>query len=302
MKEIFKWKYVPIFLMLLIGALMIGLTDYLTIEGSAENIGSQEWWTNIITTNVGIISLIAAILMMGIDQFKTNNIVYLDVTKDIYEFRKDPSYSKPIANLFYAEETLKLKKEAHKDFINKKINRLKPKLKDLEIFIKGTEEDQNKNKYCRRMKKYLLLSSDEYIEEHISRIRIKHATITDSLIFSGIPTTSEDSVGITKYKSLAVARDLAPRFLLGFAITFIAASVIPELKDGITSAMLFRTAIKLFTMASQIQFTRNYTETYNNKYTLAEAIYRWGFIDSYKIWFRNKVEQQNIKKGEQVHG
>jgi len=286
----FRLVYIPVTLMLLVGALMIGITDYITSGFSWDRIMSSEFWTNLGTTNMGIIMMILSILLMSVDNFKLNDERYLSVTDDIEKFRKSEDYSEPIFNMFCADENRENKKAAYMSKMQKKYSKLKPSAKDLEIFNGTDEVAKSNNKYCQKEK---LLSSQmdpKYVDKIINKISIKYNTITAKLIFNGVATTSRNEDYITKHVWWQVVKGLAPKFLFGFAITTLISSLSFGLKDGITASVIINTASKIFTITSQIYYAISFSKTFNERITLADANWRYGKITSFKLWVKKKFE------------
>lgn len=288
-----KLAYVPIAIMFIVGLLMIGITDYLTSGLSFERFSEPEFWNNIITSNIGIICLIVSILLLRIDKFKEENKDYLQTVSLIAKFYIE-RYIAPVFRMFTNEQTLEYKKEAYLTKIQKKYNKLKPSAKDLEICYGKDEEAKVKNKYYRKEKRLAFLMSKEYIDENIHKINIKHNTITDSLIFSGVPTSSKHKDYIHINKGLKILLDLLPKFLMSFAIIFITTAVAIDFKEGIDASVVFKTASKIFSIATQWQFANTYSKRYNVEVTLGDAQFRLGLLTAYPEW-----EKRNEAK---LHG
>lgn len=280
----FKIIYIPIVLMLLGGAFMIGLTDYITAGFTLNILKDSTFWANIITTNIGILCVILSILLIMIDKFKEESIEYLDAQRYIFDYYKSTKYQTAVFQKFSACENRKNKKLSYVMSIRKKYSKLKPTPKDLQIMQKGTDEEKENNKYCSKALYYETLMSEDYLENNIDKLHVHHDTITEKLIFSGTPTDSCDTEYITRHKGFKVAKDLLPKYLLSFAITvFIAGSTIELLQD-INMATVFKTVSKLFTISTQIYFAYNYSNKYNNEVVLHDINFRRSIIKKYDLW------------------
>ena len=208
----FRLNYLIIALLLLSGAVVAGLTDYITSDFDVTIFYRYSFWVNIITTNIGVLCIIIAILMIKIDEFKLNDIEYNDLNKKIVTFYLN-KYQSTIFKKFCLETNTKNKIEAYKYSINKKYNKLKPTPNDLYIYHNGTEEEKLKNKYCKKVKYYETLLDPDYINNTINKRIVKYNTITDSLVFSGIPTDEKTKDYVTKHKIGKVVLDLINIFL-----------------------------------------------------------------------------------------
>lgn len=286
-----KLIHVPITIMLLMGALMIGLTDYITAGFTLEVFKDYTFWINIASTNIGIICVVVAILLMVIDNFKERDEIYLDTSKYITNYYRDSNYKSSIFRLFCGEENKKEKRRVFLNRLNDKFSKLKPSSKDLEISLKGTDVQKDKNKYCQKVKKIELMSSEEYISKYLEKTKIKYDTITEDLIFTGIPTNSYQHNYITKHKGLKVTKDLLPRYLLTFALTCFVSSLVPDLAEGITLVTVFKTATKLFSVCSQIYFAYTYANKYCQEVVMHDINFRNNTIRNYDLWLKQRIKE-----------
>ena len=289
-----KLIHIPIVIMLLVGALMIGLTDYITAGFDLSIFKSYAFWVNIASTNIGTISVVIAILLMVIDNFKERNPIYLETSNYIINYYRSINYKSAVFRTYCGVENKKEKKIVYLNRLNDKFSRLKPKAKDLEVSLKGTEEQKEKNKYCQKVKKLELLSSDEYINTYLDKTRIKYDTITEDLIFTGIPTNSYQHNYITKHKGIKVTKDLLPRYLLTFALTCFASSLVPDLAEGITLVTIFKTAVKLFSVCSQIYFAYTYANRYCEEVVMHDLNFRNNTIKNYDLWLNTQRKEVSV--------
>lgn len=293
----FKIIWVPIVLMLVGGAVMIGLTDYITAGFSLSVFSKPEFWSNLLCTNGGTLCMILAILLMRIDKFKEANKEFLDTQEFIQNYYRDSSYRSVIFNKYCAEINRKEKIEVFIESIKKKFTKYtnkKSNPENIEVYTKGTEEEKKNNEYCKKLKYYETLMSDEYINESIDNLRIKHNTISESLVFMGISTHSYKRDYITKHKFLKVFKDLLPKYLLTFAVTFLVSTITPDFKEGITIVALIKTATKLFTVCSQIYFAYNYSNKYCNEVIMHDICFRKNIINNYTLWLTRKAKEKEV--------
>lgn len=287
----FKLIYIPIVIMLLGGALMIGLTDYITAGFTLDILRTSTFWTNIVTTNIGILCVILSILLIMIDKFKEENLEYLDAQKYIFDYYRSTKYQTAVFQKFSACENRNNKKLAYIMNIRKKYSKLKPSPKDLQIMQKGTEIEKESNKYCIKALYYETLMSSDYLENNIDKLHVHYNTITENLIFSGIPTTSNSIEYVTRHKGFKVAKDLLPKYLLSFAITVIIAGLSIDLLKGINIATVFKTVSKLFTISTQIYFAYNYSNKYSNEVVLHDINFRRSIIKKYDLWLVKETQK-----------
>lgn len=282
--------YIFVGMLALSGALVAGLTDYLTADFSTEVFRTSEFWTNIITTNLGILCVILAILLSKVAKFKINDMDYNNSLKKINEFY-DTQYQATLFGGFCKWFNKRRKRETYIERIQKKYSKLKPTLKDLTIHNGTDEAAKEKNKYCRTTKYYDMLLDEKYIDSVIDKLNFSYDGISDSLVFSGCVSSVPKRNYITRHKFFKVFKDLFPRYLLSFGITLIVSSIIPDAKDGIGLATVFKTCTKLFTMATQIYFAINYSNDYCQTVVLHDIRFRWSVITDYNMWYLEQTKK-----------
>lgn len=291
-------NYVFVILLVLIGALVAGLTDYISAGFDLNVFKNIDFWVNIITTNIGTLCVILAILLHKIAKFKFTDVDYITINNKINTFYNE-QYQATLFSGFCHQTNKRSKREAYKQRIHKKYSRLKPTIKDLNIYNGTNEEAKRKNRYCRKVNYYNQLLNEDFINANVEKIKIKYNGISDSLVFSGCIIDSDGKDYITKNKFVKVFKDLLPKYMLSFGITLIIATIVPDTKDGITLAIIFKTCSKLFTMATQVYFALNYADEYNQTVVLHDIKFRWSIITDYNMWYLNKVQQKEHKECEE---
>lgn len=300
MKQRFKLIYIPLILILLTGAMCIGLTDYITAGFDLEKLlNDPTFFVNIALTNIGILCVIIAILLYRSDKYKETDTEYNQYKNDISTFYKTKYYS-PVFKLFIADINLENKRKAYIAKINKRASRIKPSQKDLDIVythsdIPEEEERLNKlrehNRYYKRIKYYDRLLSKAYIDQNIHKLNVKYNKLNDSMVFNEQNNSYENEEGLIKHKGWKVTKELLPRYLMSFIFVCFTTAVYIDWKDGLTAAVIFSTCSKLFTICSQIYFIWNYSDTYNVRYLLHDMQYRKSILSAYDMWEKRQVKK-----------
>lgn len=276
--------------LVIIGALVAGLTDYITADFSPDVFKTPEFWMNINTTNLGTLCIILAILLSKIAKFKINDPDYNNTLRKINDFY-DNNYQATLFSGFCKWFNRRVKRETYIERIQNKYNQLKPTMNDLTIY-NGTDEKAKKNNYyCRKVKYYNTLLDNKYIDDVIDKLNFSYDGISDALVFSGCVSNTPKRNYVTKHKFFKVFVDLFPRYLLSFGITLLVSSIIPDAKDGIGLATVFKTCTKLFTMAAQIYFAINYANDYCQSVVLHDVRYRWSVITDYNMWYLEQTKK-----------
>lgn len=294
----FRLNQLLIALLILMGALVAGITDYIQAGFNFNVFTKPSFWVNIVTTNIGMLCIILAILLSKVDRFKLENDTYNSIYDDINKFYI-VEYVPAIFRKFSAERNRKSKIATYKHNINKKYTRLKPSPKSLEIYKTGTEIEKSKNKYCIKTQYYNSLLDEQFINDTIDKRYVKYNSISEGLIFSGVQPKDDKENYVTKHKAFKVFKDLLPKFTLSFGTTLLLSSIIPDVADGITIAMILKTCSKVFNMCMQIYFAINYANSYCEEVVLHDIRFRKDIISEYRIWYTAK--EKAIKSKEEVH-
>lgn len=290
----FRMIYVPITLMMLLGIIMIGITDFIALQFDPEVFKTAEFWTNIICTNGGILCLILSIVLMRNDKFKQEDKSYLECDNNINTFYRT-KFIAPIFKKFIFDYNMNTKIAAYKLKVNKDFTKVKPTASDLEIYYGDNEEAKKENKYCKAVAYYDRILSNEYINKFVPKLYIKFNAISEGLVFTGVALNDTGLDFITKHKGLKIFKDLFPKFLLSFSMVMLLSSIFPDIQDGINGAVIFKTIGKLFTVVSQIYFAYNYSNKYNIEVTLHDIRFRETVLNEYNLWLTRR-EQYSLSK------
>lgn len=203
-------------ILLFIILLVFGCLDFATLEFHGEYLATASYWGTIGT------KLIAAICAfnVGINMMLENEIKKSEeLSKNIENYRKliklkDTDFEYFVIYIF----NIRLKIEAYKSLINKKIYRLNKfsRRRDRLLYSSELEESQEKklkNRYCVKRKELEELKSDEYINKNIDNIIVRYKEV-DPATFeleingtqktSGVKTTGSISVGRVKESTTIV--------------------------------------------------------------------------------------------------
>lgn len=304
LKVKFKIIYIPLFFIFLLGALAIGLADYISLGFSLEALKKADFWINIVCADIGIICMIISIILIKIDNFKDRDEIYLSYLNNILTFRRD-KYIAPMFKKFCFEDNYKTKTLYYKYKIQKEFSKVKPTEQDIKIYYEGSEEEKLHNEYCQHVIYYDRLLDTDYINKMLPKLHIKYPAISDAVIFSGISIKDGQLVDyITKHKVLKIILDYLPRFLFSFGLIIILSTLQPGWKD-INAAIVFKTVFKVFIILSQVYFAYSYANRYNRDVTLHDIAFRDSKLNEYKVWEDKQIknlQHKEIKKEVEVDG
>lgn len=295
----FKMIYIPVAVMLLCSLFLTGVLDYINAGYDPKALLQPAFWTNIICSDISVLCLYSAILLLRVDNYKSKDLEYLQYDTEIKTFYRD-KYVATLFKRFCFEDNMKTKRIVYKNKINKKYSKIKPSKEDLDIYYDGTEEQKKANKYCRDMLYYERILSDDYIDRVLPNMELDYPYITDSLIFTGTKSKDLGIDYVTKNKVFKFLSDIAPNLLLSFSFIAFVSGITADLQQGITMVTIFKTVAKLFTFTLSIYFAYNYSNRYISEVTLHDIVFRYGKLNEYKLWENRQIEILNSKKEEVV--
>lgn len=287
--------------LLFLGALAIGLSDFISSDFTLDFLLSKAFWARILTTNMGVICMVLAILTQKEDTFRQTDPMFLEYNKKINDYHKSDDYSKPVFDLFASEYNLEAKKEQYKINLQYKFDKLKATPEDLEIYANGTEVQKKNNKYCKSMETFKYISSEDYINKNITHLNIDYPSISSSLIFNGFKQQKQGRDYITRNKPAKIVKDLSAKFLMSFAIILFLSAIEPDFKEGITYEMVYRLLTKLFPILMQIDFAIKYGNRYNQEVVLHDAQFRYDVITQFNVWKAGKLKQKKQEYESEVN-
>lgn len=290
-----KAQYIIIYVL---GFILIGATSLMS-----SNFGWRGWhdWAfyfDVGLTYAALICVILATLLKIIDDFKQKDEEYLDSDKKI----KDFAMKTYIPSIFskYCDHTNKQRKLKQYVYnIKHKIYLLEKKAseQDLAIWVNGTQQEREANKYCKRR---LLLEkqlTDAYIKANIDTTKVKYDKVSSAVVLGGYYAKDENKYVndfVTKGKGWKAIRENLPRILFGFAMTSFASSIMVSFTFNTTQ--IIPIIVKCFTLIFQAFMTIRYANEWNQTVTLKDIRFRKGIIAEYETWIIQEYKRQQEEK------
>lgn len=293
----FGFKDFVTIMLLIICLVSVGLTDYITAGFDSSIFKTYTFWINIGTTNCCAISVVLIIIIVTLDSLKMKSTLYNDLQNELYDGYNSKSYIDSLFKIYSSKRTINNKIEAHKRRVNKKYSKLKPKASDLNIYLHGDDVEKQNNEYCKKAMKYDILLSDEYINSNIYKIKVPHNIITASLIFSGVHSSGDRDDFVTKHKTAKIASRILPKFLVSIIMTTLYAMVAISFKDGITTAAVINTVVKVFSISLNYFFATNTAIEYYENVILHDLRFRVTVYKDYITWVNSQSSKEVVNNG-----
>lgn len=292
------FKKVQYILIYVCGFILIGTTSLLSADVGFAGFKDWKFYVDTGLTFAAIICIIVATLLKIIDDFKTNNKEYLDADKSIQDFATK-TYRPSLFSRYcdYTNKKRKLKQYVHN--IKMRIYKLESKASedDLHVWVNGTKEEKEKNKYCIKRMTLEKQLTDSYIKANIDTTKVHYDKISSDIILGGYYSKEENKYAnefITKHKGSKMTKENAPRLLLGFAMTCFASSIIVSF--SFNTSMLLPIFVKGMTLLFQAFVTIRYANNWNETVTLKDIRFRKGIIIEYNNWLTQEYERQKAAK------
>lgn len=169
---------------------------------------------------------------------------------------------------------------------------------DLRIFVKGTDEEKEQNKYCRSKALIRYFYSDEWINENIQFKKIKFDKITYRLIFIGdVPSkeANRSNEYITKNKLGIIVVENLPRIILGAGVSILLSLLVVDIIN-FNMAVLANAFIAIANIAWNIYLSINYANAFFDSKVLWDIAFRDGVAKEYISYIKGK----DVKKEESL--
>lgn len=181
-KEKIVKQFINILLLFII-LMVFGCLDFATLTFHYEYLLSANYWGTVGTKVIaGVCAFNLGINFIFDSEVKKNGILQEAIAKN-----KQLMAYKQIDFEYYVIKVFNLneKRKAYISYINRKINLLNrfSRAKDRLLYSStlSTEEEKQKNFYCRRRKELEQLKTDEYIEKNIESINVKYYEVDPSI-------------------------------------------------------------------------------------------------------------------------
>lgn len=294
------FKKIQYILIYIFGFVLIGATSL--ISGDIGWAGFKDWKFYVDTglTYTAIICIIVATLLKIVDDFKAKNQEYIQADSEIRKFATT-TYIPSIFSKYcdHTNKKRKLKQYVHN--IKHKIYLLEKKAteEDLRIWVNGTQQEKEANKYCAKRALLEKQLTDKYIKENIDTTKVNYDKISADIVLGGYYSKDENKFAnefITKHKGSKMTRENMPRLLFGFAMTCFASSIV--INFAVNVSMILPIFIKAVTLLFQAFMTIRYANEWNESVTLKDIRFRRGIITEYNSWIKQEYDRQQAAKQE----
>lgn len=295
MKLLKKMTYIAIYVL---GFILIGITSLVSSELGWK--GFQDWSFYVDTglTYAAIICIIIATILKIVDDFKAKDPEYIEADKAIKDFATK-SYIPSVFSKFCDHTNRKRKLKQYVHDVKRKIYELETKAseEDIAIWVNGTKEEQQNNKYCAKRTLLEKQLTDDYIKKNIDTTKVNYDKVSASIVLGGYYEKDSNrfvNEFITKHKTAKATKENLPRLLFGFAMTCLATSIVVSL--NFNTQMILPILVKCVTLTFQAFVTVRYANDWNQTVTLKDMRFRRGITQEYSNWVVQEYTRQQAEK------
>ena len=295
--------------MVLIGFAIAGATSILTQEVGFELIKEPSFYMNQILTDVSIVFIIYGVLYACIDRFTETNNEFKIANKNINEFAVSKEYVPTIFGRFLEDLNASRKIRQYEYTMKRKMARLderrrfpmfwKRKYGESDFFVwwHGTDEEKERNEYCRKRTELEIKLSKEYMDKNIRNLVVKYDKVTTDIVLSGTYRWSRSQNPndfVEKHANTKVVLHKMPAFFLSFGFTFFASSLLFGEVVFSWSALISFCA-KTISLIWNMLVTIRYAQGFCKDTVLKDTLFRNGIIIEYRKWL-NEAAKGVVKK------
>lgn len=247
-------KNIVISALTLIILIVEGCFNFATLDWNFTTLGKVDFWIGIVTKLLLLllVRMLALMIFQDIARNKNQNLLTeINLNNKLMKM-KDADFPIWVEN----DLNLKIKIEAWKLSVNKKLNKLEKRAKEADRMFyyskKLTVEEKQENKYCRLKMMYLEQLTDEYINENIDMLMVKYNHV-DSAVFD-LPVnlaTSDNKYQLTAKTRSAIIFTLGTSSIWLLLTTIIRNAMEFQKNDAAILAILISLALDLIFLLMQ---------------------------------------------------
>ena len=312
---VLSFRWFPHFLMFLFVGLLLGMGNIIEGDFSTDRFRDAAYYAELGTVYGAIIITIITTVDIYSTKYERENQRVAKLKQGIY-FMIDNEIKEDFG-VFMEVKNKARKRREYIGYVQEKIRSLKDKKgtktklgildrlryffgiktkKKIQthayIFDYGTPEEKAKNKYCRKLTELQKGLREEEIKDVVDYKRFPYDEIPESFIKTGArkkkKTIHDQTV---ESASGRIARDAAPRLMLGLAWTLFITSFMWELTD-FDSAALFKTALKAVFVVYNFLWSINYVfRVFGPEKIEKDLQMRTDIMGEYKLWSQKKAKE-----------
>lgn len=286
----------------ILGFLLIGGTLFVTADFDISIFTTADFWWQLIGANIANILLLHTTAKMDIDKANDTDSIVLGKKKDIAD-TVNGSVQNDFDD-FLAEENLKRKTIAWKDYIHNKIAILdkRASTKNLEVLQNGTPEQKKKNRYCRKREKLSSKLDEEYIFKNLVYLRVDYVKLKRYEITNGCKQ-NKTNYELTTNISKKILKDSLPKYAFSFGITLFASTFSNLFLKQFTVATLIVFVVKLISLFISIFSGKDYAKDFISTTLVGDLQFRRDILTQYIDWKIKRIKKEKeLEKGVLTNG
>ena len=292
------WRLVLLIIVYIFVLALNGLDEFLRSGFDTDFIGSSEWWYQVFLVLTSNIFIFVGTFLYLLDLAIRKRKEIVDRKKyinDVADQKLDPTTFDPFFLNFERDRKINFYKRS----MNNRLEKLEEKasMEELELWDKqqnNFDEDGNvkdpdidktfhDNKYCQNKQVILKQMDEDFINKHITYMKLKYRPNSKSFVTNGYnnPSNKYDDYAVEPVYS-KLGWDLIPKFIIMAGFLIATESVIVEFQMTESwVAMMSSMILKIMPLMLQIYLAFAYCEAYIDEKVMVDLRKRLDIIALY---------------------
>ena len=282
---------------------LIGMFDLFEMSFDTSRLKQPDYWAEVFTLLMAGVLIFAMTLFYKYMRKKEEDTKSAE-KEDSLNTNLDVAGTADLP-FFVNDNNLKRRIVAYKDKMAAQYSNLITKTtikhpKSLDIWLKGTEQQKKKDKWCKKITRIESLMSDEFIEENKYTLDASFVKITPNFIQNGVNVVKKNSSLENPSNSVSIAvRDNALNFILPIATTGALIGMVLTTTEQTRWMFIFMLFLKTFVLLIQHMSAVIYTPVFYKKTRVSDLSFRYRLAEDYVTWKTKQKEAKNHAKTEQ---
>lgn len=262
-----------------------------------ENLKRWEWWIPNIITAISVVVLLITHLNYSITTKTENNKDIKDVDAIFANRVRDSRFVSADLEKYIVAQNRKNKRRVYVSRITDKIVKLNQSpltsAKDLRVWQKGTQEEKDRNRYCKRREKLETFIADDFLNKNLDFMKVDYQEWTYSALMAGVQSMKEKGRWVTKDEF--ISKNALKKSLSKIVITVCMTSILITVDFKDTSALV-KMFTQIFSMMFSLLTADQLADDFVNTHLRGFAFDRLEFFTNFESYQAKLAAEEEAKK------
>lgn len=262
-----------------------------------ENLKRWEWWIPNIITAISVVVLLITHLNYSITTKTENNKDIKDVDAIFANRVRDSRFVSADLEKYIVAQNRKNKRRVYVSRITDKIVKLNQSpltsAKDLRVWQKGTQDEKDRNRYCKRREKLETFIADDFLNKNLDFMKVDYQEWTYSALMAGVQSMKEKGRWVTKDEF--ISKNALKKSLSKIVITVCMTSILITVDFKDTSALV-KMFTQIFSMMFSLLTADQLADDFVNTHLRGFAFDRLEFFTNFESYQTKLAAEEEAKK------